>query len=472
MKSKQQTLIMKFGGTSVGSVDALKQVVTITKNARKSWKNVIIVASAFSGVTNLLIETAKQAAKSDLTFIENSVQELNVRVRTILDALIIENDLRIDAESRLALLVEELQIICHAVSVIQEVSPRVLDLIVSFGERMSVILIESVLKQNQISAQAIEATQLIVTDDVHQIATPLINQTNQKIQKILQPILNQGITPIVTGFIAANQAGILTTLGRGGSDFSAALLGVALNAQEVWIWTDVNGVMTADPRLVPNAKTIPQISYQEVSELAFFGAKVLHPKTIRPVIEAKILLRVLNTFNPQNAGTSLVANDFLQEEENIIIKSVTAIRGVQLVTVEGRGMLGVPGQAARIFSAVSKTGATVPFITEASSEQSITFAVPVDFTDNVLAILEETLAEQIKSRNIDQIKTTDEVVIVTAVCPNMQHRLGVAGKIFTALADAKINVIGISHGSCEVSISLIVNLIDMQKTVQALHALT
>ena len=473
MTQKQQTLIMKFGGTSVGSVDALKHVVNITKKAKQEWKNVVIVASAFSGNTNLLIKTATHAKKGDMFFVQNAIHEIEQRNQEVLDTLVPSSNFQEDAKTRLTPLIDELRVVCKAVSVIEETSPRVMDLIVSFGERMSVILIEAVLKQANVFAQAIEATELIVTDDVHQSASPLVQKTNQKTKDTLCPLFKKDIVPVVTGFIAANQEGVLTTLGRGGSDFSAALLGVALSAEEVWIWTDVNGVMTADPRLVPNAKTIPQITYQEVSELAFFGAKVLHPKTIRPVIEANIALRVLNTFEPENLGTRLIVKeDQILDKDEPIIKSVTAIRGVQLVTVEGSGMLGVPGQAARFLSAVSKTGATVPFITEASSEQSITFAVPVAYTECVVEALRETLAAQIEARKIDQVKTTDEVVIVTAVCPDMQHRLGVAGKIFSALGDAEINVLAISHGSCEVSLSLIVNLDAMQKTVQVLHRLT
>lgn len=472
MSKKQNLVVMKFGGTSVGSNEALSKVVEITQKAQKEWNHVVIVASAFSGNTNLLLNIAELAKKGDFPAVEVKIQKIEERNQDILSDLVGDGKLIKIALQRLISLLDELKLVCQAVSVIKEISPRVSDLIVSFGERMSVIAIEAILKDAGLLAQAVEATELIVTDDVHQNATPLMAETVEKTNQRLNPILTQGIVPVVTGFIAASQSGQLTTLGRGGSDFSAALLGVALKADEVWIWTDVNGVMTADPRLVPEAKTIPQISYQEVSELAFFGAKVLHPKTIRPVIEAGIKLKVLNTFEPDNPGTELTAGPTLNVEEEPIIKSVTAIRGVQLVTVEGSGMLGVPGQAARFLSAVSKTGATVPFITEASSEQSITFAVPVAYTDCVVEALQDTLAEQIEARKIDQVKTTDEVVIVTVVCPNMQHRLGVAGKIFSALGDAEINVLAISHGSCEVSLSLIVGVEAMQPTVQVLHSLT
>jgi len=261
-------------------------------------------------------------------------------------------------------------------------------------------------------------------------------------------------------------------LGRGGSDYSAAIFGVVLDADEVWIWTDVDGVMTADPHLARDARTVAELSYREVSELAYFGAKVLHPKTIRPVIEAGKILRVLNTFNPTNPGTLITTDVNGNSKQTGIIKAVSVVREMQLITVEGRGMLGVPGVAARIFSAVATTGATVPFITEASSEQSLCFAVPADMTPAVLSVLEKSLAHEIEQRNIDRIWASEEVVIVTAVCPQMRYRWGVAGKIFTSLADNEVNVLAIAHGSSEVSISLVVSAGDLEATIQAIHKLT
>ena len=291
-----------------------------------------------------------------------------------------------------------------------------------------------------------------------------------QIWQILTPLLESGKIPVITGFIGSAACGAVSTLGRGGSDYSAALIAALLPADEVWIWTDVDGVMTADPRIIPEARTIPLISYREVAELAYYGAKVLHPKSIRPVIEAGIPLRVLNTFNPNSPGT-LLTND-KHPTNGTTIKAVTAFRDMKLVTVEGRGMLGVPGVAARIFSAVATTGATVPLITEASSEQSLTFAVPAQMTAQVLNALNTELASEISNRNIDHICATEEVVIITVVCPAMRTKFGIAGRVFSALGDAEVNVLAISHGSSDVSISLVVSVEDWRRTVTALHALT
>jgi len=286
--------------------------------------------------------------------------------------------------------------------------------------------------------------------------------------------LDEGIVPITTGFIGATPEGVITTLGRGGSDYSAAIIGSVLPADEVWIWTDVDGVMTADPRLVPSAKTLPKISYSEIAELAYYGAKVLHPKTIRPVVEAGIGLRICNTFNPSHAGTRLIANGQSNGKANNgeqIIKAVTAIRQQRLVTIEGRGMLGVPGVAARAFGAVASTGTSVPLITQASSEQSICFAVPSEATNQVLDALQRNFAIEISERDIDRVWATDEIAIITVVGTGTRNTPGVAGRIFSKLGDNDINVLAIAHGSSDVSISMVVETKDTECAVKALHEL-
>ena len=370
----------------------------------------------------------------------------------------------------IAALIGSFSNLVQAIGALGEATPRALDTVSSLGERISVRVIAAALRDSGLPAQSVDATRLVVTDDNFQGAVPDLAATEAQTRAVLGPLLAQGHIPVVTGFIGATPSGVVTTLGRGGSDYSGALLGAALPADEVWIWTDVDGVMTADPRIVPEARTLPELSYREVSELAYFGAKVLHPKSIRPVIEAGIKLRVRNTFNPEHPGTLLTGGK--GKVNGTTIKAVTAFRGMKLVTVEGRGMLGVPGVAARIFSAVATTGATVPLITEASSEQSLTFAVPCDVAGEILAVLERDLAEEIRRRNIDRVWATEEVVIVTTVCPGMRHRLGVAGRIFSALGDAGVNVLAIAHGSSDVSISLVVTVEDTHRTIQALHRLT
>jgi aspartate kinase len=314
----------------------------------------------------------------------------------------------------------------------------------------------------------VEATLLIRTDDHFTDAHPDMAKTRELVCSNLKPMLEQGIIPVIPGFLAANDAGNITTLGRGGSDYSAALIGAALPADEVWIYTDVDGVMTADPRLVPDATTVPVCSYREIAELAYYGAKVLHPKTIRPVIEAGIGLRVLNTFNPSHPGTRLVPD---LEAHSGVIKAITTVGDLQLVTIEGHGMLGVTGVAARTFEAVAKSGASVPLITQASSEQSICFAIPCTFSPLVVRMLESAFQQEIASRDIDRVWASEEVGIVTVVGEGMRSTPGVAGRVFTALGNAKVNVIAIAQGSSEVSISLVVTAAQVKDALLALHPL-
>lgn len=472
----KNTLVMKFGGTSVGSPAAIRHVIEIVKEAQSEWHNVIIVSSAFSKVTDALNQSAVQAAKGDMRVFEDTKIMLTQRHSAALAALVSNVGKRQAAQTAVDDLIAQFANLVQAIFVLGEASDRALDTVVGIGERLAVTVLAAVLRDAALPALAVDAKDLIVTDAQFQHATPCFEQTRKKAGENLRPLLDAGEIPVVTGFLAATEDGIRTTLGRGGSDYSAAILGVVLEADEVWIWTDVSGVMTADPRLAKDAQTIPALSYREVSELAYFGAKVLHPKTIRPVVEAGIPLRVLNTFDRQQEGTLIEVRDAGLDRESIksdpIIKAVTAVKEVQLITVEGRGMLGVPGVAARIFSAVATTGATVPLITEASSEQSLCFAVPQAMSAAVISVLEADLAEEIKRRNIDHISASEEVVIVTAVCPHMRHKLGVAGKVFTALAEHGVNVLAIAHGSSEVAISLVVAKPDLDVTIRALHELT
>lgn len=463
------TLVMKFGGTSVGSPEAMALASASVRQAREEWPQVVVVTSALSGVTDLLLESAARAVTGDTQTAFQVASRLRERHYLIAETLLTDLELQSQVKDELEFLIDEFGSLCHAISVLGEATPRALDAISALGERMSVRLLAAALNSQGLPAQAIEATRLIVSDGRFQHASPDMEATIPRVRQVLGEELDHGRVPVVTGFIAASPDGVTTTLGRGGSDYSAAILAAALPADDVWIWTDVDGVMTADPRLVPGATTIPELSYREVAELAYFGAKVLHPKTIRPVIEAGIGLRVCNTFNPSHPGTRIVAS--ANAEGSGRIKAVTAIRKLQLVNVEGRGMLGVPGIAARTFSAVAATGASVPLITQASSEQSICFAVQVESAQGVVSALSSEFSAELARRDIDRIWATGEVVIVTVVGAGMRHTPGVSGRVFSALGAQGVNVIAIAQGSSEVAISMVMDAADAEAAVQALHGL-
>ncbi|MBN1976369.1 MAG: aspartate kinase [Anaerolineae bacterium] len=462
------TLVMKFGGTSVGSVDAINQTADIILDSAKEWRRLVVV-SAMNGVTDALIDSAQTAVSSDdeLAF-RAIIAGLHAKHHDTIGALLPEGKDREQLFSTVQGLMDELGALCHSIHILGEITPRAMDTITSMGERMSARTLAAVLRHKGTKSQSIDATQLIVTDDKYQNAAPLMEKTLARIQERLVSALDAGVIPIVTGFIGATEEGVTTTLGRGGTDYSAAILGSCLDADEVWNWKEVDGVLTTDPRIVPDAQVIPELSYSEMGELSYFGAKVLHPKTVLPLIQHNIPLRVKNTFNPTYPGTRIVRE--AADEARGKIKAVTAIKGMSMVIVEGRGMIGVPGIAARTFSTVAGQGANVLMIIQASSEQSICFLIPTQTVSAVVKALEEEMERELARRDIDRISSRDNVVIVTAVGAGLRDTPGISAKVFGALGQADINVVAIAQGSSECGLSLVVAAADAVDAVRQIHS--
>jgi aspartate kinase len=460
------TLVMKFGGTSVGSPDAITQAVNIVKRTSQDWDRMVVVVSAMRGVTDLLIQSAETAASSDEEGFLSLIDELDHRHQDTIRELIDDDG----EQARLSALIDgyiaELSAYCRSIHVLGEVTPRGMDTITSLGERMNARVVATALSGNGFKARAIDATELIVTDASFQNALPLESITRKKVHARLDPLLIEGVVPVVTGFIGATQSGITTTLGRGGSDYTAAILGDCLDANEVWTWTDVDGVMTADPRIVPEAQVIPELSFSEVSEMAYFGAKVLHPKTLRPIIEHDIPLWVKNTFNPTSPGTKITRSTNSIKGQ---VTAISTIRDLSMITVEGRGMMGVPGIAARTFAAVARQGASVLMISQASSEQSICFVIPTPAARAVIESVESEMELELSRRDIDRVWVQDDIVIVTAVGAGLRHTPGIAGRIFSALGKVEINVIAIAQGSSEFSISIVLAEQDADHAMRQIH---
>lgn len=462
------TLVMKFGGTSVGSAEAIRRTAALSARYKEEWGAIVVVASAMSGVTDLLTKAANGSANGDATSYREVARQLRRKHYQAIADLSLSAEQAQTLTTRTDRYIERFVSLCKAVLVLGELTPRALDAMTSVGEQMSVRLLAAELTSAGTEAQAIDATDLIVTDDVFQSANPQMEPTTAKSRQCLEPLLKAGIVPVVTGFLAASIDGVTTTLGRGGSDYSAAILGQALEADEVWIWTDVDGVMTADPRLVQQARSIERMSYREVAELAYYGAKVLHPLTIRPVVEEGIPLRIKNTFNPDHPGTVIVKDT---QENNGKIKAVTAIRNLSLVNVEGKGMMGVPGIAARTFSAVARSQVSVLLISQASSEQSICFTIPEDCTEEAVVSLEQEFADEIACRDIDKVWAQRSVAIITVVGAGMRGTPGIAGRLFTALGEAGVNIIAIAQGSSECIVSMVVDDEDTAVAQAAIHSL-
>ena len=460
------TLTMKFGGTSIGSTQAITEAADIVLEQSSKWERLIVVVSAMNGVTDDLIEGAQSASRGEDQTYQATHSKLRDRHHATIDQLLSQSDERESLLAEVDTFLDDYFNFCRSIYILGEVTPRAMDTISSLGERLSARILAALLRQKGAQSQAIDATSLIVTDEQFQNAAPLMEITRDRILEELGPQLNDGIIPVVTGFIGATEDGLTTTLGRGGSDYTAAILGSCLQTDEVWIWTDVDGVMTADPRLLPDARVVPVLSYGEISELAYFGARVLHPKTIRPIVEQEIPLLIKNTFNPASPGTRVIIDS---ENSDGKVKAVTAIEDLSIVMVEGRGMRGVPGIAGRTFSAVASEGASVMMITQASSEQSICFVIAMDATQRVIRAIETEMKLELARQDIDRIRSLDDMVIVTVVGAGLRNTPGISGQIFSALGKAGINIFAIAQGSSESSLSIVVEANGSKEAVRQIH---
>lgn len=464
-----RTLVMKFGGTSVGSSSAILQTATIIQQQKSHWDILVVVVSAMSGITDKLIQSARLAAENDVAGSSSIIEEIQNQHLEVIDSLISDPDEKQILLHKVQQRLDELRSYCQSIQVLGEVTPRGMDVISSLGERINAQVVAATINSIGTPAQAVEASECIITDRTFQNAVPDMPKSREKVQAKLVPLFQMNLTPVVTGFLAATPEGVITTLGRGGSDYTAAILADCLDADEVWIWTDVDGVLSADPRVVPDARPIPEISFAEVGELAYFGAKVLHPKTIRPVVSRNMPLWVKNTFNPDFPGTRITQQPPRIRGE---ITAISTIKDLSIITVEGRGMLGVPGIAARTFGAVARTGASVLMISQSSSEQSICFTIPSLHNGEVIKSIESEMALELLRGDIDRVWSRDGVVIVSIIGSGMRETPGVSARIFGALGKNLINVIAIAQGSSEYSISLVLDQNDAVRAVRAIHAET
>ena len=461
-------LVMKFGGTSVGSAEAIERVATQVQRARESWPQVVVVLSAMGGVTDALLAGANAAAAGDENSSAETAAALSEKHLQAIEGLLHSEAELESTRERVHTHVREFTALCHAVQVLGEASPRALDAISSLGERIAVHLVAARLRELDCAASAVRASELVRTDAQFQAANPDMEATCALTRDTLSPLLVDGVVPVVTGFMGATEDGAITTLGRGGSDYSAAIIAVALDADEVWICTDVDGVMTTDPRIAADARTLSTIAYREIAELASAGAKVVHPKAISPIMERGIRLWIRNTFNPGGPATQVLLDG---ETQNDGAKAVTAVKAQSLLALEGRGMLGVQGIAARTFAVAARADASVTLIAQTSSEQSICFAVPQAASQRVIAELEREFRHEFEWKHIDRVRAQDDIVIVTVVGAGMRHTPGIAGKVFSALGDRGLNVVAIAQGSSECSISLVVAAADGDDSVRAIHDL-
>jgi bifunctional aspartokinase / homoserine dehydrogenase 1 len=457
--------VMKFGGTSVGDASCIARVSQIVRDSVRE-NSVVVVVSAMSGVTNKLVEAATLSEAGELDKVAALFDALRKQHDVALRALIADDKKRAGISAALDEIFSEGERLCKGTALLRELSTRTMDSISSLGERLSAPMVSGALAASGVPSEAVEATQLIVTDSFHGGAEPLMDCTRERCEKRLRPLLEKGIVPVVTGFIGATKDGVLTTLGRGGSDYSATILGAALDAGEVIIWTDVNGVLTADPRLVPDARTIPEISYREAAELAYFGAKVLHPKTLRAVVHAGIPVWIRNTFAPEQTGTKITPQG---RSNGGGVKALTAIGSVSLISVGGPGIVGVPDVLGRTFSTTGGVRANVLLISQSSSQNDICIIVPSAEAKLTAEALRKEFAQDLAHEKVEHITLDPNVAIVAVVGENMRGTPGIAGRTFNSLGRDNVNIIAIAQGSSEVNISFVVAAKDMKAALAATH---
>ncbi len=458
-------IVMKFGGTSVGTGENIRHVADLVTQYSKD-NRVAVVVSALAGVTNDLIEVGCQAKKSDEVSIQTFTAGLLKKHTDAIAAAITTKAIQKEVTQITEKTIAELEKVLTGICYVGELTPKSKDYVMSFGERLSAPIVSGAIKDHKVETQAFTGKEAgIVTDSNFGEANPLMNFTTHLIRERLAPLIDRGVIPVVTGFIAADQNGIVTTVGRGGSDYTATILGVALQVDEVWIWTDVDGIMTTDPKIVPSARMLPQLSYQEAAEMAIFGAKAMHPRALGPVSKENIPVRIRNTANPQNPGTLITKASAANETKPV--KAVAMIKDVAMLNVYGAAMVGAPGSYAKVFDVLGKNNINVMMISTAASEANISMIIKRGLLGRAISNLEIALQE--RGGIVSEVTAEDDVAVIAVMGASMKGTLGVASKIFSTVAKKGINIRMIAQGSSELNISFVVKEKDGVAVVRAIH---
>lgn len=453
--------VLKFGGTSVGSVESITKLLQIIESEDQRSGNPVIVLSAMSGVTNLLSAMAERASHGG-TF-HKELKELEERHFNVIKELLAVSRQN-PVFTQLRILFNEIEDLLQGISILRELTPRTRDLVLSYGERCSTFMISKIAGQEKDNTIYVNAAELVKTDSSFGQAKVIIELTENLIQDFYERNKNKML--FVTGFIASNEEGRITTLGRGGSDYTAAIFGSALNASEIEIWTDVNGMMTADPRMVKKAFSLPELSYTEAMELSFFGAKVIYPPTMIPAFMKKIPIIIRNTFEPEFSGSVIRHNC---ENSNLAIKGISSINDISIINIEGSGMVGKSGFSGRLFSLLAREQINVILITQSSSEHSITFAIHPGDAARAQHMIEHEFELELLAKKLEAPVFEQGLSVLAIVGENMKQTPGISGKLFHALGRNGINVRAIAQGSSEYNISVIISQEDLNKGLNAVH---
>jgi len=458
-------LVMKFGGTSMGSAERIRVAAEICA-AEQRRRPVAAVVSAMSKITDLLLETMRRAESGDREGVEQDIRRLRQRHEQACLELL-PADRQAAVLEGIQNLIAAFERITGGIALLGEWPPRSVDEALSIGERLSALLMAAYLESQGVRAEAVNAAELIVTDAVFGNATPLMEPTSEKARARLLPLLAAGVLPVVTGFNGATADGRPTTLGRGGSDFSASILAAVLDAAELWIWTDVDGIMTADPRLVPDASILEEVTYSEAAELAYNGAKVLHPRTLAPLIEKQIPVWSKNSFALDKPGTKIVPR--LQVSSGA--RAVTSMANVALISIEpaSAGLHGAQVMG-RALDGLGRADVELLALSSSSYRQSFCLLVRAQELPAALMALGESLELELAHGYLKPLEVDDNVGLLAVVGEGMRGTSGLAGRIFTAISREKVNIIAIAQGSNELTIAIVVHRDGLEKAVRAVHA--
>jgi len=452
--------LMKFGGTSVADADSITRVVDIIDQYYLSGNEIAVVVSAQRGVTDQIIAIATEIANTrSAASIEPFIQSLRVRHMKVLSE--VAGDYVDEVGSQLEDQLCDLQNILNAVHNLRELTLRSRDYIITFGERFNSLVVSAAFRQRGIPSTVLDGCEAGIRTTAHHGEAMALPESEGRIRSRVQPLLTD-MVPVIMGFMGCTEKAIITTLGRSGSDYSAAVIGAGIDADEIWIWTDVDGIMTSDPKIIDDARVLSSISYLEVMELSYFGAKVMHPRSIEPAMKKNILVRVKNTFNPDQPGTAIVKGE---KRETRVVKALTYIEKVALLNIWGAQMIGRPGVAKAIFSALADSEVNVMMISQGSSEANISLIID----ENQLPVATESLSPLASQGVIREVSSNRDVCAVAVVGVGMAGAKGTGGRIFSALGNGGVNVMMISQGSSEVNISFVVKESDGPRAVRILH---
>jgi aspartokinase/homoserine dehydrogenase 1 len=451
-------VVVKFG--AVPQIDRAARIIQSMRDSKP-----VVILSAMGGVTDLLLQAGEAAVSGQVQARDDKLWEIRSRHDQAINELFKDRSVAVALQDIERTLWEEIQKVFTGVSLLREMSTRSRDLISSFGERLIVPIFSRYLMQLGLEAEPVDARELIITSEESEFMLVDFDETRKRCQK-LSKMSKSNVIPVVTGFICSTPAGVTTTLGRGGSDYSASIIGAGIKAEEIQIWTDVNGVMTADPRIVPEARVLDRVSYKEAAEMSYFGAKVLHPKTIMPAVDENIPIRIKNTFAPEMPGTLISAETPAHQYG---VKTVASITSLMLVSVEGRGMIGVPGVAGRVFTTTARNRISVLMFSQGSSEQHISIVVSKQDGENTVKALRREFESEIERRRIDRVAAISDIAIIALVGEGIKGVPGVAARAFGVLGSANINIQMIAQGSSELNLSIVVRQKDAPRAVQLIH---